>query len=114
MLYDVPEKAFDPASAKAFLVPLKLIIPATLTLGLFVLGVMYAVVRVLRRKVLTAQEGMIGQIGTLQNPLEAGQPGQVFLHGELWRAVSDTTLDVGQKVEVIGLEGLTVHVKSAG
>jgi membrane-bound serine protease (ClpP class) len=111
MLYDVPEKAFDETSAKALLVPLNLIIPATLALGVFVAGVMYAVMRVMRRSVLTANEGMVGLTGKLTAPLEGGQPGQVFLNGELWRAVSDQPLGQNEKVVVVSCEGLTLKVK---
>lgn len=111
MLYDVPEQAFDESSAKALLVPLDLVIPATLALGAFVAGIMYAVLRAMRRKVLTAEEEMVGQAGTLTAKLEPGIAGQVFLHGELWRAVADQLIEAGQKVVVVSCEGLTVKVK---
>jgi membrane-bound ClpP family serine protease len=114
MLYDVPDKAFDESSAKALLVPLGLVIPATLALGVFVVGIMYAVVRVLRRSVLTAQEGMIGQVSTLTEALQAGVPAQVFINGELWRAVADQPIEKGAKVVVAGFDSLTLKVKKTG
>jgi membrane-bound serine protease (ClpP class) len=35
----------------------------------------------------------------------------VFLEGEYWNAVSDTPVEAGQPVEVVGVTGLTLHVK---
>ncbi len=37
--------------------------------------------------------------------------GRVFIEGESWRAVSDTPVEPGQPVEVVGLDGLTLKVK---
>ena len=39
------------------------------------------------------------------------QGGRVFIEGETWNAVSDTPVEVGQPVEIIGIEGLTLKVK---
>jgi len=35
----------------------------------------------------------------------------VFIEGEYWNAVSETPVELGQTVEVIGIEGLTLKVK---
>lgn len=111
LLFDVPDQLFDPRSAAHFRLSLAVILPSTVSMGIFVMGVMYAVVRVQRRKVLTASEGMIGEKGTLRQVLEPGVEGQVFLHGEVWRAVADERLEAGQKVEVASRDGLTLKVR---
>ncbi|MBN1656042.1 MAG: nodulation protein NfeD [Deltaproteobacteria bacterium] len=111
LLFDVPDQMFDPRSGASFRVPLSLVLPATLGLGLFVVGVMAMVIRVHRRAVLTAFEGMVGQIGTVKKALEPGRVGQVFLHGELWRAISDEPVETGQAVVVTSCDSLIVKVK---
>lgn len=78
---------------------------------LFALLVVPLVIAAYRRPVATGQEDMLHKIGDV---LEwSGTAGQVFVHGERWRAVSDTPLAVGQKVRIIGLDGLTLKVQSA-
>ena len=38
--------------------------------------------------------------------------GQVFVRGEIWRAVSeDGRIGEGEQVRIVGVDGLTVHVK---
>ena len=110
LLFDVPEKMYDPRGPR-FGVPLALILPATITLGTFITGVMYLVIRTLRRRVLTATEGMVGEEGTVKVAVEPGAPGQVFLHGELWRAVAEEALEVGDCVRVVACNNLTVTVE---
>ncbi len=114
LLFDVPDQMFDPRTSSQFRVPLAVVLPSTLGMGLFVMGVMYAVVRVQRRQVLTSSEGMLGETGTMRQPLEPGVEGQLFLRGEMWRAVANEPLETGQKVEVIGREGLILKVKKVG
>ncbi|MFH1561681.1 MAG: NfeD family protein [Patescibacteria group bacterium] len=38
------------------------------------------------------------------------QPGQVKIEGEVWRAESDQTIGVDQKVKIISVEGVTLKV----
>jgi membrane-bound serine protease (ClpP class) len=37
--------------------------------------------------------------------------GKVFLHGELWNAISDEEIKAGEEVVVTGVEGLILNVK---
>jgi len=37
--------------------------------------------------------------------------GQVFVHGEIWRAVSSAPLLPGTKVRVVGVKGLILEVE---
>jgi len=37
--------------------------------------------------------------------------GEVLMEGERWNAVSETPIESGQPVEVIGIKGLTLNVK---
>ncbi|MDZ7344237.1 MAG: hypothetical protein ONA90_06945 [candidate division KSB1 bacterium] len=60
----------------------------------------------------TGREGMIGEIGTALTALDP--EGQVQVHGEIWRAYSETPIKKGQPVKVIAVSGLQIKVEKAG
>lgn len=75
-------------------------------LFLFVGG---AVLRGLRRRAATGQEGLVGTTGVVRRTLEP--EGMVFLDGALWRARSTARpLPVGSTVTVRAIDGLTLDV----
>ncbi|WP_426756855.1 NfeD family protein [Myxococcus sp. Y35] len=53
--------------------------------------------------------GLVGEHGTTLAPVTA-QSGEVFVHGERWRATSTTPIRSGAHVVVRGMEGLTLFV----
>jgi membrane-bound serine protease (ClpP class) len=53
---------------------------------------------------------MIGLVGVAKTGLSPR--GQIAVRGELWEAMSEEPVEVGSKVEVTAVEGLTLHVKS--
>jgi membrane-bound serine protease (ClpP class) len=60
-----------------------------------------------------AQSGvqtMIGRTAPAQSRIDSSG-GQVFIEGELWRAVSEVPVESGHPVEITALEGLTLKVK---
>ncbi len=89
-----------------------IIVAAVLTVSSFVLAVGYLVVRAQRGRVRTASEGLVGEFGVVRERLE--NEGKIFVHGEYWTAVSDCPVDVGERVEVLGLEpGMRLRVRRA-
>ncbi|HEY6351838.1 MAG TPA: nodulation protein NfeD [Candidatus Angelobacter sp.] len=64
-----------------------------------------------RNKITTGGEGMIGEIGIVQAPLTPS--GKVFVHGEVWNAVSPSAVGVGQNVVVRKVQDMTLHVEPA-
>ena len=78
-----------------------------------VLGFTFFVVRfgvkALRSRTTTGSEGMVGLIGLAKTNLSPD--GKIFVHGELWNAVSSDSVSAGQEIEVTHIEGLTLHVK---
>jgi len=53
---------------------------------------------------------MLGLVGVVRESL--APEGIVYVHGEVWRARSTHgTLDVGQRVRVVGLDGMTLLVE---
>jgi membrane-bound serine protease (ClpP class) len=51
----------------------------------------------------------VGKQGVVRMALDPR--GKVAVHGELWDAVSEVTLGLGDEVEVIGVEGMMLHVR---
>ena len=80
--------------------------------GLVGLYIVNLVVRTRRRSVKTGTESMIGAVVIASTPL---QPvGRVNYKGEDWTAVLDdpsTSVDPGTEVQIVGVEGLLVHVQ---
>lgn len=101
MLFDSP----IPALRVSLLVAIPLAIVTTL---FFVVAVGLSV-RTMRTRPTTGREGMIGARGTART--EIAPQGTVEVHGELWRAESDTPLAAGDPVEVLGMEGLLLRVR---
>jgi membrane-bound serine protease (ClpP class) len=78
----------------------------------FFLVVVAAIIRSRRRKVVTGREGLLGASGVVRREIEPGKSGIVLTQGELWQAVSaEGRLDVGDRVEVVGMDGLELRVR---
>jgi membrane-bound serine protease (ClpP class) len=70
------------------------------------------VVRTHRTRVHTGAAGLVGEVGRATSAFAAGVRGEVFVHGELWRARADLPISADEPVEVTGFEdGLTVRVR---
>jgi membrane-bound serine protease (ClpP class) len=104
LLFDTPMSDFG--------VDRTIVFTAVGTLGSFVLAVSYLVFRSQKEKVTLGVEGLIGEIGLVKDKLSP--TGRVFVHGETWRAEADNEIDVGEKVEVVGVEGMVLKVRRAG
>ena len=53
--------------------------------------------------------GMVGKVVEIKR--WNGTEGQVLVNGELWSAVCDVQLTVGDKAEIIDITGLTLKLK---
>ena len=82
------------------------VVALTAAFSLFMVGMG---VKAMRRRPATGREEMIGLVGIVQTALTPR--GQLVVHGELWEAISDRPLQPGDKAEVIGVDGLQLHVK---
>jgi membrane-bound serine protease (ClpP class) len=83
----------------------------SIPLGLITVMLMSLAVKAHRNKVVTGQQGMIGEVGVAKTPLSPA--GQVFIHGELWNAVASESVGVGEQVVVTKVDGLTLAVSPA-
>ncbi len=62
------------------------------------------------RKPAAGKEGLIGEQGITRTEVNS-EGGTVFVHGELWNAVSDTPIKKGAKIKVIGSQGMILKVE---
>ncbi len=79
------------------------------TLGAFVLAVSYLVFRSQKSKPTLGMDGLIGKIGEVRGKLSPS--GKIFVHGEYWNAQAAGEIDVGEKVEVVGYDGMNLKVR---
>jgi membrane-bound serine protease (ClpP class) len=94
----IPEMRVHLVTALAVSIPLGLITAFLMTIAL----------KARRNKVVTGSQGMIGETGVAQTALSP--QGKVFVHGELWDAVSSADISVGQLVVVRQVDGLILQV----
>ncbi len=81
-----------------------------LTMGFFLFLVTKALAAQ-RRKVVTGKEGLVGERGEARSAISA-KGGKVFIHGELWNAVSREEIPPGSAVEVVDVRGMTLVVRA--
>ena len=88
-----------------------IVLAAVGTLSAFVLVVTVLVVRSQRRKATLGYGGLIGEVGEVRERLDLR--GKVFVHGEVWNAEGAERLEAGDRVEVVGYDGMKLKVKRA-
>jgi membrane-bound serine protease (ClpP class) len=86
-----------------------IIFTAVATMTSFVLAISYLVYRSQRAKPTLGLEGMLGEIGDVRAKLNP--TGKVFVRGELWNAEADGEIDMGEKVEIVGYQGMNLKVR---
>ncbi|WP_217125051.1 NfeD family protein [Thermodesulfatator indicus] len=78
--------------------------------ALFFVGITFLAAKAVLRKPTTGSEGLIGETGkTLTRVGPKG--GQVFVHGEIWQAISDEEIPEDTEVVVEKVEGFRLRVK---
>ncbi len=97
------------APIKEMRMPLSFVIPTSLFLAAIFVIILILVVRTYKTRIKTGEEGIIGEIGEAASSIK--KEGKVFVHGEWWNAKSEDTIKKGEKIKVIGKEGMTLIVK---
>ncbi|UCH12700.1 MAG: nodulation protein NfeD [Candidatus Omnitrophota bacterium] len=90
-------------------ISIKVIIPVVVATAAITTFLAAVVIRTHRRRVKTGAEGLIGEQGKVIKGLKP--KGKVFMHGEVWNAVSEEPVNKGETVEVIRVEGMRLMVK---
>jgi membrane-bound serine protease (ClpP class) len=83
----------------------------SIPIGFITVFLMSLVLKARKNRVVTGQEGMVGEIGVARTTLEP--EGKVFVHGELWNAVAKSPVPEGSRVRVKSVDGLHVMVEPA-
>lgn len=94
-------------------VSLTVILPVVLGLAAIFLFLGRLALRAQARPPTTGVEGMVGEEGRVRTPIAPDAPGQVDVHGEIWRAFSREPLPAGARVRVVEVNGLTLLVEPA-
>lgn len=83
----------------------------SIPLGAITVFLMTIALRARRNKVVTGEQGLIGEHGVVSSPMAPS--GKVQVRGALWDAVATTNLEVGQQVVVRSVKDLVLQVEPA-
>jgi membrane-bound serine protease (ClpP class) len=81
----------------------------SIPLGFITAFLMTIALKARRNKIVTGVQGLIGETGVARTALSP--QGKVFVHGELWDAVSSSEIPAGQPVVVRRVDGLLLQVE---
>jgi membrane-bound serine protease (ClpP class) len=100
---------FD-SSAPELRVSLGVIVPVVVGFTAIAVVLVRLAVAAQRRPAVTGTSGLIGASADVIADIEPGAPGQVQVHGEIWRAVAPIAIARGTRVRIQGIDGLTLTV----
>jgi membrane-bound serine protease (ClpP class) len=104
MLVDSPFKEMQ--------VPLRTLLPAAVFMGAGTIALVRLVIQAQRRVPQTGDAGLLGQHGVADTDL--APEGWIRVFGERWRAFSEAPVSTGERVTVVGIDGLTLKVRKEG
>ncbi|HJS57079.1 MAG TPA: nodulation protein NfeD [Vicinamibacteria bacterium] len=88
---------------------LRTLLPAAIVMAAWTSILVRLVLKAQARPAVTGQAALLGATAVAEESL--APEGWVRLMGERWRAVADGPVDKGDRVRVLRLEGLTLHVR---
>lgn len=92
-------------------VSLNLMVPTIVFTGAFFIFIAGLAYRAYRARPKGGSDGLMGEVGLVQEIIDP--EGLVFVHGEYWQAKAGEKLEPGEKVKVVGVEGLVLRVEKA-
>lgn len=81
----------------------------SIPLGVITAFLMSIALKARRNKLVSGSQGLIGEMGVAQTALSPH--GKIFVHGEIWDAVSSCDISPGQAVVVSRVDGLLLQVE---
>ncbi|MGB2689976.1 MAG: nodulation protein NfeD [Desulfobacterales bacterium] len=87
----------------------KVLVPTIMVVSGFFVAISGLVFKSQLLKPKTGAGGLLGEIGVVKEPIL--QEGKVFVHGELWKAISKDPIEKGAKVRVVNVENLVLEVE---
>jgi membrane-bound serine protease (ClpP class) len=103
MLFNAPEPALR--------VSWGVIIPTVLVFTAFFVFVLAKGLRAQTRKPATGKSGLVGEVGEARTRID--KEGTVFVSGEHWKATSEVSIELGEKVRVLAVDRLILKVEKA-
>ena len=104
MLFRYPEEPMQ--------VALSVFLPTTAAVCIFFVAVSRLAFMAQRSRPQTGEDAMVGKLGEVRSTIDL--EGKVFVGGELWNALSEQRIEVGEKVEVLEVHNLKLKVKKIG
>jgi membrane-bound serine protease (ClpP class) len=91
-------------------ISLKIIIPVVVVFTLFFFLAAWLSMRAHKKKVETGQAGIVGETGVAKSAI-GPEGGSVFIHGEYWKAFSESQIDQNSKIRVLEIKGMELKVE---
>ncbi len=88
------------------------VFPALAFLVLFFMVAIPAGLLAQSRRVVTGQDGMVGERG--QAVTDLAPRGRIFVHGEYWNAEASVAVSAGEEIRVVSVDGMLLHVEPVG
>jgi len=95
-------------------VPVQFVVPVALSVAGISLFLGRLALQAQRQRPVTGVNALIGRQGRARTALTPDVAGQIDLQGEIWRAVSAVSINAGDPVRVLAVNGLTLSVAPAG
>ena len=90
---------------------LRVILPVVVSLSAILLFLVVLGVRAQRQPAVSGESGMLHDTGSALTAIEPGGVGRVATHGEIWSATSAEPIQVGDRVAITAVNGLTLTVR---
>jgi membrane-bound serine protease (ClpP class) len=90
---------------------LRLIVPVTLTLSGIILTLVGMAVKAQQIQPITGEAGMLESSGEALTSIDPGGVGRVSTRGEIWTATANEPINAGDRVRIIGVQGLLLTVR---
>ena len=94
---------------KEMRVPLRTLLPAAAVMGAGTIALVRLVIQARRRRPVTGDAGLVGLLGVADTDL--APEGWIRVFGERWRALAEGPVASGDRVRVVGVDGLTLKVR---
>ena len=101
---------FD-APSQEIMIARSVIVTVALCAGLMMFALTMLAARAWRQKPVSGTGGLVGARGEVR--VRIAPRGKVWVNGEYWNAESEEEIEVGQKIEVVALQGLMMRVRKA-
>lgn len=101
---------FDPVKTGGYTLPLSTILITALFFGGLFLGIGYLVLQTFRIKRREGVDEFFGEVGEVLKVTRQGRSGFIEIKGENWAFESEGSVDLGDRVKVIGHKGLKLKV----